>query len=70
MPNPALLEPLMHPLGSPEHMAWIQQGIALQKAYRSRQRAWKKKTGVPWPHRVPVDMRPHPGLIENDFPEG
>lgn len=70
MPTVARLEPLIHPLGSPEHIAWVQQSKALQKAYRASQRAWKRKIEQPWPYRKPVDLRPHPGLIEDDTPEG
>ena len=70
MPTVARLEPFIGTLGSPEHLAWIERGRALQKAYRARQRAWNRKIGTPWPYRVHVDLRPHPGLIEDDTPEG
>lgn len=66
----ALLREFEGALGSPEHAAWIEQGRALHKAYRASQRAWKRKIGLPWPYRKPIDLRPHPGLIEDDTPEG
>lgn len=67
---PSRLEPLQAPLGSPEHLAWMEQSAALQKAYRKRQRAYKRSINLAWPYRVAVDVRPHPGLIDTDDPEG
>jgi len=64
------LEPLTDPIGSAEHGAWLEQSRALQKAYRAKRRAWCKAAEWPWPARKPVDIRPHPGLIDDDVPEG
>ena len=57
-------------LGTDEHAAWVAESAALQKAYRARRRAWCKAAGWPWPYRKVVDLRPHPGLIDDDTPEG
>jgi len=70
MPTVSRLEPFTGALGSAEHVAWMEHGRALQRAYRAQQRAWKRKIGTPWPYRVRVDLRPHPGLIDDDVPDG
>jgi hypothetical protein len=70
MPTVSRLEPFTGALGSAEHVAWIERGRALQRAYHASQRARKRKIGTPWPYRVRVDLRPHPGLIDDDVPEG
>jgi hypothetical protein len=65
-----MLKPFTGELGSPDHHAWIEESRQLHKAYRTKRRAWLKQVGWPWPYRAHVDLRPHPGLIEDDTPEG
>lgn len=60
-----MLSPFTGTLGTPEHLAWIEDSRALQAAYHRRQSKWRRKIGLPWP-RKPSDVRPPPGELELD----
>lgn len=64
-----MLKPFEGALHTPEHLAWIEEGRQLQKAYRKRQRAWKRQQGWPWPPRKPEPIKPDPATLDLDDPE-
>ena len=64
----AVLKPFEGTLHSEEHLAWIEEGQQLQKAYRKRQRAWKRETGFPWPRKA-EPIKPDPATLDLDDPE-
>jgi len=55
-----MLKPFTGELGSPDHLAWMEKSKGLQKANRSKRRAWCKACNWPWPARRPDDRKPAP----------
>lgn len=55
-----MLKPFTGDLNTPDHLAWIEEGRQLHKAYRSRRRAWLKQAQWPWPSRRADDRKPEP----------